>query len=31
VARLVGKALGTPPSTVGQMDVWLNVQRDLPR
>jgi hypothetical protein len=31
VARLVGKALGTPPSTPGQMDVWLNVQRDLLR
>ncbi len=31
VARLIGNALGRPPSTVGQLDVWLNVQRDLLR
>jgi hypothetical protein len=30
VARLVRKALGVPPRTMGRMDVWLNVQRDLP-
>jgi len=30
VARLVSRALGVPPRTMGRMDVWLNVQRDLP-
>ena len=31
VARLISKALGRPPRTVGRMDVWLDVQRDLLR
>jgi hypothetical protein len=31
VARLISDALGRPPRVVGQMDVWLDVQRDLLR
>jgi hypothetical protein len=29
VSALVVRALRTPPLVSGQMDVWLNVQRDL--
>jgi hypothetical protein len=31
VARLIRGALGSPPRVAGQMDVWPDVQRDLPR
>jgi hypothetical protein len=31
VARLISDALGRPPRVVGQMDVWVDVQRDLLR
>ena len=29
VARLISDALGKPPRTTRQLDVWLDVQRDL--
>ncbi len=31
IAQLMHRALRAPPLTVGQMDVWLNVQADLHR
>jgi hypothetical protein len=31
VASIIGKALASPPRALGQMDIWLNVGRDLAR